>query len=223
MGQEIRTTESHQRVPPPSRTERRCHDGPDQDHPRRVRTASPVVQHRPGSALPAASAAAPGHAAAGRPRGPGPAVPDGADRPGGDRRSYVPIPEEVLDVYKLWRPTPLFRAHRLEKALEYSGPHLLQVRGRFPGWVAQAQHRRAAGVLQRRRRHPPSHHRDRRRSVGERAGLRLGPVRAGVRGLDGARLLRPEALPARADGNLRRHRARQPEPAHHRGQQDPGR
>src|SRR6201986_4293019 len=31
--------------------------------------------------------------------------------------SYVPIPEEVLDVYKLWRPTPLFRAHRLEKAL----------------------------------------------------------------------------------------------------------
>jgi tryptophan synthase beta chain len=31
--------------------------------------------------------------------------------------SYVPIPEEVLDVYKLWRPTPLIRAHRLEKAL----------------------------------------------------------------------------------------------------------
>src|ERR1700743_2641504 len=31
--------------------------------------------------------------------------------------SYVPIPEEVLDVYRLWRPTPLFRAHRLEKAL----------------------------------------------------------------------------------------------------------
>ena len=31
--------------------------------------------------------------------------------------SYVPIPEEVLDVYRLWRPTPLYRAHRLEKAL----------------------------------------------------------------------------------------------------------
>jgi tryptophan synthase beta chain len=33
----------------------------------------------------------------------------------GDR--YIDIPDEVLDVYKLWRPTPLFRAHRLERAL----------------------------------------------------------------------------------------------------------
>src|SRR5664279_1387042 len=33
----------------------------------------------------------------------------------GDR--YVDIPGEVLDVYRQWRPSPLFRAHRLEKAL----------------------------------------------------------------------------------------------------------
>jgi tryptophan synthase beta chain len=31
--------------------------------------------------------------------------------------SYIDIPEEVLDVYRLWRPSPLFRARRLEKAL----------------------------------------------------------------------------------------------------------
>jgi tryptophan synthase beta chain len=30
---------------------------------------------------------------------------------------YIEIPEEVYDVYRVWRPTPLFRAHRLEKAL----------------------------------------------------------------------------------------------------------
>ena len=30
---------------------------------------------------------------------------------------YIDIPEEVLDVYRLWRPSPLFRARRLEKAL----------------------------------------------------------------------------------------------------------
>ncbi|MEV7550980.1 TrpB-like pyridoxal phosphate-dependent enzyme [Amycolatopsis sp. NPDC089917] len=30
---------------------------------------------------------------------------------------YVDIPEEVQDVYRLWRPSPLFRARRLEKAL----------------------------------------------------------------------------------------------------------
>ncbi|MCH7705632.1 MAG: TrpB-like pyridoxal phosphate-dependent enzyme [Chloroflexi bacterium] len=31
---------------------------------------------------------------------------------------YIEIPEEVRDVYRLWRPTPMFRAHRLEKALD---------------------------------------------------------------------------------------------------------
>ena len=31
--------------------------------------------------------------------------------------SYINIPEEVLDVYRVWRPSPLYRAHRLEKAL----------------------------------------------------------------------------------------------------------
>jgi tryptophan synthase beta chain len=30
---------------------------------------------------------------------------------------HVEIPEEVRDVYRIWRPTPLVRAHRLERAL----------------------------------------------------------------------------------------------------------
>ncbi len=30
---------------------------------------------------------------------------------------YIDIPEEVREIYKLWRPTPLIRAHRLEKVL----------------------------------------------------------------------------------------------------------
>ncbi len=34
----------------------------------------------------------------------------------GDR--YIDIPGAVLDVYTMWRPTPLYRAHRLEKALD---------------------------------------------------------------------------------------------------------
>ncbi|MCC7161664.1 MAG: TrpB-like pyridoxal phosphate-dependent enzyme [Anaerolineae bacterium] len=32
--------------------------------------------------------------------------------------SFVDIPEEVWEAYKLWRPTPLIRARRLEKALD---------------------------------------------------------------------------------------------------------
>jgi tryptophan synthase beta chain len=31
--------------------------------------------------------------------------------------SYIDIPEEIQDVYRLWRPTPLYRAHRLERSL----------------------------------------------------------------------------------------------------------
>ncbi len=31
---------------------------------------------------------------------------------------YIDIPEEVQEIYKLWRPTPLYRAYRLEKALD---------------------------------------------------------------------------------------------------------
>src|SRR5437660_8571774 len=30
----------------------------------------------------------------------------------------IPIPEEVREAYKLWRPTPLFRARRLERELD---------------------------------------------------------------------------------------------------------
>ena len=30
----------------------------------------------------------------------------------------IEIPDRVRDVYKLWRPTPLYRAHRLERALD---------------------------------------------------------------------------------------------------------
>ena len=33
------------------------------------------------------------------------------------RERYIEIPDEVLDIYKLWRPTPLVRARNWEKAL----------------------------------------------------------------------------------------------------------
>ena len=34
------------------------------------------------------------------------------------RERYIPIPEKVREIYRLWRPTPLYRARRLEKALK---------------------------------------------------------------------------------------------------------
>ena len=59
---------------------------------------------------------------------------------------YIDIPGEVLDVYRLWRPSPLFR--RVDSSrCRYACQDLLQVRGRQPGGIAQTQYRGAAGLV----------------------------------------------------------------------------
>ena len=64
------------------------------------------------------------------------------------RSAGSPIPDEVRDVYRLWRPTPLYRAHRLEQALGTPARIFYKYEGVSPGRLAQAQHRRPAGLLQ---------------------------------------------------------------------------
>jgi len=66
---------------------------------------------------------------------------------------YVDIPEEVLDVYRLWRPTPLYRAHRLERALGTPARIYYKYEGTSPAGshkpntaVAQAYYNAAAGM-----------------------------------------------------------------------------
>jgi predicted alternative tryptophan synthase beta-subunit len=34
------------------------------------------------------------------------------------RERYITIPSEVREIYRIWRPSPLYRARRLEKALK---------------------------------------------------------------------------------------------------------
>ena len=66
---------------------------------------------------------------------------------------YIDIPEEVREVYKLYRPTPLLRARRLEKALDtpakifykYEGTN--QAGSHKPNTaVAQAYYNKAEGI-----------------------------------------------------------------------------
>ncbi|MFF5229097.1 TrpB-like pyridoxal phosphate-dependent enzyme [Dactylosporangium sp. NPDC000521] len=66
---------------------------------------------------------------------------------------YVDIPPEVLDVYRLWRPSPLFRAHRLEKALGTPARIYYKYEGVSPAGshkpntaVPQAYYNAAAGI-----------------------------------------------------------------------------
>ena len=118
----------------------------------------------------------------------------------------IEIPEPVREAYKLWRPTPLFRARRLERELDTPAHIYYKYEGGSPRRLAQAEHRGRPGLRERPGRHQEADHRDRRRPVGLGSGLRLPPVRPRVRGVDGRLELRPEALPALDDGDLGRHR-----------------
>src|SRR3989449_7306173 len=65
----------------------------------------------------------------------------------------IEIPDEVREIYKLWRPTPLFRAHRLEKALDTPAHIYYKYEGGSPSGshkpntaLAQAYYNKAEGV-----------------------------------------------------------------------------
>ena len=66
---------------------------------------------------------------------------------------YIEIPDEVRDIYRLWRPTTLFRAHRLEKALDTPAKIYYKYEGTSPPGshkpntaVAQAYYNKMEGI-----------------------------------------------------------------------------
>jgi tryptophan synthase beta chain len=66
---------------------------------------------------------------------------------------WIDIPEPVRDVYRQWRPTPLYRAHRLEKALDTPARIYYKWEGVSPAGshkpntaVAQAYYNKQEGV-----------------------------------------------------------------------------
>lgn len=69
------------------------------------------------------------------------------------RDRWIDIPEEVLDIYRLWRPSPLMRAKRLEKALGTPAKIYYKYEGVSPAGshktntaVAQAYYNKKEGV-----------------------------------------------------------------------------
>ncbi len=69
------------------------------------------------------------------------------------KERWIEIPEEVRDVYKLWRPTPLYRAYNLEKLLDTPAKIYYKYEGVSPAGshkpntaVAQAYYNKAEGV-----------------------------------------------------------------------------
>jgi tryptophan synthase beta chain len=69
------------------------------------------------------------------------------------RERWIPIPEPVREIYRQWRPTPMFRAHRLEAALGTPAKIYYKYEGGSPAGshkpntsVPQAYYNRQAGV-----------------------------------------------------------------------------
>ncbi len=68
-------------------------------------------------------------------------------------KCQIDIPGEVLDIYRLWRPTPLYRALRLEQALDTPARIYYKYEGVSPAGshkpntaVAQAYYNKQAGI-----------------------------------------------------------------------------
>src|SRR5437868_10590727 len=65
----------------------------------------------------------------------------------------IEIPDEVRDIYRMWRPTPLYRARRLERALDTTAHIYYKYEGVSPAGshkpntaVAQAYYNKAEGI-----------------------------------------------------------------------------
>ena len=119
----------------------------------------------------------------------------------------------MQDVYRLWRPSPLFRAHRLEQALGTPARIYYKYEGVSPAGshkpntaVPQVYYNAKAGV---------------RKLTTETGAGQWGTALAfacslfgrGVRGVAGRRLVRRQAVPADRDRDVRRHRAPVARPA----------
>ncbi|HEX2923448.1 MAG TPA: TrpB-like pyridoxal phosphate-dependent enzyme [Chloroflexota bacterium] len=96
------------------------------------------------------------HPATGKPLGPedlAPLFPMELIRQEVSTERYIEIPEEVQDVYRLWRPSPLIRARNLEKALDTPAKIYYKYEGASPAGshklntsVAQAYYNKKEGI-----------------------------------------------------------------------------
>ncbi len=84
---------------------------------------------------------------------PPPLFPRSLDEQESSQERYIEIPEEVQDIYKMWRPTHLHRAYRLEKALDTPAKIFYKYEGTSPAGshklntsVAQAYYNKKEGV-----------------------------------------------------------------------------
>ena len=126
----------------------------------------------------------------------------------------IEIPDPVREAYQLYRPSPLIRAHRLEKVLDTPAHIYFKYEGVSPAGshkpntaLAQAFYNKEAGVT---------------RLATETGAGQWGSALAFAGAVFGLEVkvymvageLRPEAVPPDADGDLRRVGGAEPQPGH---------
>ncbi len=116
----------------------------------------------------------------------------------------IEIPDEVREIYKLWRPTPLLRAARWEKALGTPAKIYFKYEGASPAGshkpntaVAQAWYNKQEGITKLTTETGAG-------QWGSALALRCPDVRHGMPRLHGQGVLLPEALPPQHDPGVGR-------------------
>ena len=137
------------------------------------------------------------------------------------RERWIEIPDEIRNVYRLWRPSPLYRARRLEKALGTPAHIYYKYEGVSPAGshkpntaIAQAYYNKKEKVTR-------LSHGDRRGPVGLGAVAGVPDVRAAVQGVHGQGLLPAEAVSPHHDGDVGRPGRGEPQPGHPVRQEGP--
>jgi len=113
---------------------------------------------------------------------------------------WIDIPSEVRDIYTLWRPTPLYRAMRLEKALKTPA----KIYYKWEGVSPPGSHKPNTAVAQ-------DCNRNRSRAVGICALVRHTPLRSRMHCVHGQDQLRSETIPQGNDGDVGREGVPEPE------------
>jgi tryptophan synthase beta chain len=115
---------------------------------------------------------------------------------------YIDIPGDVLDVYRLWRPSPLFRAHRLEKLLDTPARIYYKYEGVSPAGshkpntaVPQVWYNAQEGIRKLTTETGAG-------PVGQFTGVCLRSVWSRMRDLAGGCFLQSQTLPPHHDGDL---------------------
>ena len=178
--------------------------------PRTGRNPDPLVQ-RGGRPDQSAGAAARAEWATGDAGADGGHLPDADPRAGNvgralDRHSRGSAPD-----LRAVAPVAALSRAASGAGARHAGQAFLQVRRRLAGRFAQAEFRRAAGLLQQDGRHQAADHRDRRRPVGFVDRFRRPDVRPAGARLHGQGQLRAEAFPPFDDADLGRRGVRQSE------------